>query len=558
VRIKILVLLSAVALTVLLTSCATSRGSTLETVTAAESPSTKGATHEETPPPPPPENAKGLQVLTNPDKAEVWIDGTLVGLSPYTDEDIQPGWHRIVIRKAGYYESAAWVRFDGPPVVYRADLELIVGFLQLSVTPDDSIVTVGGRQLPQGLLTLPVGTYTVLVRAFGYQEQQRSVVVAEKAVTTLSVELSTAPFTVTSFRLPKPRVNPENPGVLGSLEYDVSVSGPGAASVQVTDGAGREVYARSLPGFTTWDNSYTWELRDTAGALLPDGTYTMKLSASGKDTDAVVENRATFVVDRSLRIAVRSVWSGSSGLLYAPVAEVLPQGDFQAGLLGAGVSASDSVFRAPVILGARFGMPGDLEADASAGLILGSSTTPLTAGLAARWSLVSARGAYGTGMAIQAKLAVQVNPTTGYVLMTDTLANFTGLSVEVPFQLRLDKLNLVLSAGAAGSFWYPYRWDTTALPQLVPLFGAVGWLYLRGGVLIDLGDVMFGISASTRTEPLPGGISLLSSPIPFEAGAEIHWLIPGTRLLLSAIAAGEYQDSSNYYIMGGAGLGYLY
>jgi hypothetical protein len=93
---------------------------------------------------------------------------------------------------------------------------------------------------------------------------------------------------------------------------------------------------------------------------------------------------------------------------------------------------------------------------------------------------------------------------------------------------------------------------------LVPLFGAVGWLYLRGGVLIDLGDVMFGISASTRTEPLPGGISLLSSPIPFEAGAEIHWLIPGTRLLLSAIAAGEYQDSSNYYIMGGAGLGYLY
>jgi hypothetical protein len=76
--------------------------------------------------------------------------------------------------------------------------------------------------------------------------------------------------------------------------------------------------------------------------------------------------------------------------------------------------------------------------------------------------------------------------------------------------------------------------------------------------MVDLGSVMFGVSASTRTEPLPGGISLLSSPIPFEAGAEIHWLLPGTRILLSAVAAGEYQDSRNYYFMGGAGLGFLY
>jgi hypothetical protein len=138
--------------------------------------------------------------------------------------------------------------------------------------------------------------------------------------------------------------------------------------------------------------------------------------------------------------------------------------------------------------------------------------------------------------------------------MTDTFANFTGISVEVPFELSLGPMNFMLSAGAAGSLWYPYRLSA----GLVPLQGPVAWLYLRAGVMLETGPVMAGISASTRTEPLPGGVAFLGTPVPFQAGAEVHWLIPGTRLLISAIFAGEYENNQNYYFMGGAGLGFLY
>ena len=86
----------------------------------------------------------------------------------------------------------------------------------------------------------------------------------------------------------------------------------------------------------------------------------------------------------------------------------------------------------------------------------------------------------------------------------------------------------------------------------------MGWLYLRGGAFLETGSLMLGISASTRTEPLPGGAAFLSSPIPFQLGVEAHWLIPGTRLLLTAIMAGEYENSDNYYFMGGGGLSFLY
>jgi hypothetical protein len=181
---------------------------------------------------------------------------------------------------------------------------------------------------------------------------------------------------------------------------------------------------------------------------------------------------------------------------------------------------------------------------------------PFTASIAGRWNFVSPQGAFGTGGAVEAKLSLQYNPAPGVenVLMTDTFANFTGISVELPFQVSLGAVNLVLSAGVTGSLWYPYRVDLTK----IPIVGPVAWLYLRAGVMLELGSVMAGISASTRTEPLPGGIAFLSSPIPFQAGAEIHWLIPGTRLTVSGIVAGEYEDAANYYFMGGAGLGFLY
>jgi hypothetical protein len=208
-------------------------------------------------------------------------------------------------------------------------------------------------------------------------------------------------------------------------------------------------------------------------------------------------------------------------------------------------------------LGARVGIGHSLEIDASAGLIVSPVATPFTASVSAKYNFLSLHGSYGTSSAVLAKLTVQYNPlvTGGEVLMTDTFANFTGLSVEVPFQLTLGAMNLMLSAGATGSLWYPYRFRSDLV---TPEQGAVAWLYMRGGAFLEKGPLMLGVSASTRTEPLPGGIAFLSSPIPFQLGAEAHLLIPGTRLLVSAILAGENQDSRNYYIMGGAGLGFLY
>jgi hypothetical protein len=542
-----------------LASCASTSGSTLATVSAAEKPiqTPKTAPSRPVPPPSSSDVKKGLAIATDPAYAEVWVDGVFKGLSPYTFTDISAGWHSILLRKDGYRDSTAWLEFTGDYVLYQATLEQIKGFLRVSVTPSDSIVTVGGDRVSPGLIQLPVGAYAVRVRAFGFKDFQASVTIAENAITEVVVVLDPAPFALTSWTVPKTSVNPQNPGLLGTLDVLFSVTAPGGGTLRVRDAGGAVVYERDLPGFTTWDQRFSWNARDARGQALPDGSYALELSVHGDGSETAETRRADITVDRSLKIAPRSVWSGGAGLLYAPVAEVLPPGDFQVEALGCGIyNPLTGALRAPVLLSGRVGVAGGWEADAAAGVLATTDATHVLVNAAARWNWLPPRGGSGTSASLLFKAAGQFTPLVGGVapLMTDTFANFTGVSVEAPFQVLLGPVSAVLSAGVTGSWWHPYGFadDGTAAA------GPVAWMYLRGGVLLDWGPVSIGLSASTRTEQLPGGVALLADPVPFQAGAEAHWLIPGTRLVLSGIFAGEYQDEADFYFMGGGGLGFLY
>ena len=545
-RARLAVILLACLGAALLASCATSSGSALGTVMAGEG----GTPPPEKPPAEPPASKQGLEIVSVPDRAEVWVDGNYKGLTPFIVDDITQGWHRLTLRKTGYYEVTTWLQFTSDYMLYQTSMVQITGFLQVEASPADSIVTVGSNTVIPGLMELPVGSYTLLARAFGYADYSESITISEKAVTNISITLNPAPFEVTSLSLPRPVVNPDNPGILGTIEAQFSVTGPGTGRIEVLNDQSSLVFSRDLPEFTTWGQSFTWNLRDASGAAVPDGGYRIVVTGQGSDGSEPSQREAALTVDRTVKVAPRSVWSGSSGLLYAPVAEVLPQGDFQASVLLAAISEGP-VFRAPIMLGARAGMGSRIEIDVSGGIIPSSASIPFTLGAAARWNFLSPRGDFGLEAALEAKASFQYDssPTAGSILTTDTFSDFTGLSFGVPLQLTLGPVSVLASVGLTMSLWYPYG-PTSPAPFV--------WLYYRSGVLLDLGEVTAGISASARTKPLPGGFTALASPLPVQIGAEAHWLVPGTRILVSGMAAGEFDSTTSYYIMGGGGLGFLY
>jgi hypothetical protein len=529
-----------------LASCVTSSGSTAGRVTVTEG----SAPAPEKPPAEVPTSKQGLEVVSDPGRAEVWVDGDYKGLTPFIVTDIPQGWHRIIVRKAGYREVSTWLQYTSDYMLYQTSLVRITGFLRISVTPASSVVTVGGTEVSSGLQELPVGTYPVLVRAFGYADFSEMVTISDRTVTPLTVTLAPAVFGINGLFLPHARVNPDNPGVIGSVEAQFSVTGPGEGQLEVYDKSSSLVYRRALPGFTTWDQSVVWDLRDATGKALPDGDYRFVISAQGSDGQ-IAQAEAGLIVDRTLKIAARTVWSGSSGLLYAPVAEVLPADEFQASFLGAAYSAG-SVFRAPFSLGVRLGIGSALEIDATGVIIPSSVAVPFGMDAAIRWNFLSPKeGEHGLEAALEAKASFQYSssPSAGGILLTDTFTDFTGLHVALPLQLVFGPVSFLGTIGLTGSLWSPYGTSTAS---------AMAWAYLRGGILLDFGSLTAGLSAAVRTQPLPGGFPAIGSAVPLQTGAEVHWLVPGTRILVSAIVAGEFDSASSYYFMGGGGLGFLY
>ena len=530
----------------LLASCATQSGTTLKTVSSVEAGAKKPPNPEEPPtkPPDPSPDKKGLEIVSNPSRADVFIDNDYKGRTPLLLEDVAPGRHLLQISRDGYYGIARWIDFTGEYMLYETTLVPVTGFLALAVTPMDSEVTIADRHVRPGVTELPVGVYTLTARAFGYAESRQTVAIFERTMTSVEVALSPVEFDVTRISAVRTTVNPDNPGILGSLEVSFSVTGPGTGEVIVLDAQSREVYSDRLPPFTTWDQSYRWNCRDGSGSPLPDGTYTFVVSGRGDDGERTAE--LDLVLDRTFRTAARGLWSGSAGLLYASSTDVLPPGGLQLSLLGAAFADGRDV-RAPVALGARIGLEGRVEIDMILDLVIKETTVPFGGSLTARYLLSAPRGTFGMGTAVEAGISMQFDPPLG-ILASDTLSNFTGLGVGVPLELAAGPLRLLASPSLRVSLWEPFV--VGAEP------GLDAWMYLRGGMLLDFGQLVAGVSASLRTAPFSTGSFILVPPM--QAGAEVHWLIPGTHLLLSGILPGEFSGPADFYLMGGGGLGLLY
>jgi hypothetical protein len=257
----------------------------------------------------------------------------------------------------------------------------------------------------------------------------------------------------------------------------------------------------------------------------------------------------------------RSIWSGSAGLLYAPAPEILPRGKFQvsyAVLAHASGGVDDLIVRVPVNFGLRVGLDNRnlFELDTSIGGNMGLSSDMLylpwfvTAALKA--SVLRFPGNLAVVNSAQIKLTYQS-------VHTDTMANSSGFSLGLPTALRWGSLSLLFSPELILSP-YSVSYDPDETLEL----DLYGWFYGRVGLLLDLPPFSFGASLTLRTLPFNEGFGL---DLPFQTALEAHWMIlksrkwrggsPKRKLFLSLYLAGEFEATDSYYLLGGAGLGFL-
>ncbi len=495
------------------------------------------------------EEDAGLRIRSTPSGAHVYLDNRYMGITPLRLDDIDPGRYTITIKKYGYYSESIWIIYSGDYESFYIDLEEITGFLKIETFPPDAEISYESQWVPADrLYELAVGRRTIRVRAFGYQEQSVAVEIYERKVTELSVALKEAPFDISGLQSNRTVFNPRNAGLLGSARIRFRVSSYGRGRAVISDPGGRTVFSQELGRFDTWNQSFEWDGRAADGTPLPDGSYTVRIEGSGEQAGEQDSAELGVLIDSSIVLRFRSLWSGSAGLLYAPTADVLPRGSVQVSslvLTHASGRGSGSVLRVPVNLGMRLGT-GPLnrfELDTSVGGIIGyeeeTFVLPWFVSSAFKASLLRPSRTFDLSSAAQVKFTYQNTHN-------DTLANFTGLSVGAPGGVHLGPLSLVFSPEVILS------WEAVGSDPPAP--AAYGWIYGRFGMLLDFSTLSVGTSISVRSLRFDQGLGV---DVPFQTALEAHWMIPKTQLFLSASVAGEFTDAENYYLFGGVGLGIL-
>jgi hypothetical protein len=295
--------------------------------------------------------------------------------------------------------------------------------------------------------------------------------------------------------------------------------------------------------FDSWTRQFRWDGRDSNGARLPDGVYTLIVEAHSAEGTLSVSRERKINVDRSDVVYMRSLWSGSSGLMYAPSPDVLLPGSKQLSfLLQSHLRATGH--RTPANLGLRLGFTGHHEVDIQTGIITGldADGVPLFTSIAWKKTLWDAVDTEGFSLAAQLKLAYQN-------VDTDTQMNFTGISVGMPMAYWMYELGLFI---APEIILAPST--VTFDPAVDPREGLFAWGYFRFGVVLNTELVVVGVSTSLRTDTFDRGLKI---DLPFPLGAEVHYRIPDTSIFLSFAVNALMRSIDDYFISSGPGIGYI-
>jgi hypothetical protein len=128
--------------------------------------------------------------------AEVEVDGERWGQAPVNAHPLEPGEHRVLVRRPGFadFHKTVTVR-AGDRAQVNALLEGTAGLLSIKSTPPGAEVLIDGRAIghtPLLQVTLPPGSYELRVRAQGYMDDVSRIAV--RAGRDYPLELSMLPL----------------------------------------------------------------------------------------------------------------------------------------------------------------------------------------------------------------------------------------------------------------------------------------------------------------------------------------------------------------------------
>jgi hypothetical protein len=477
--------------------------------------------------------------------ARVYIDSVYKGLCPYK-ADITPGAHYIQVQATGYYPLHLGLVFNEKTLYTMTFTPIqIVGWLYTSIQPANASLILDGEPIDTGFTKLPVGSYSLTARRFGYQEQTVDIKIEENRTTRVDIQLRPAAFSVSDFRAHRSRFNPANGGAGGRSTLAFTVTNYGSARIEITGPDGSIVETFDLPRLTTWSQGVSWNGRDKEGKILPDGLYTAHLSAvPGTDVprlppgpvtggevaeDGSITLTTDVVIDSSISIDAVGALSAVPGLSSFPSPRPQIAGTTAIELSWLTPAWQTSASALGLSMSISLGGTSSLSL-AGAGEFAGTGSLDLAASFLV--SLLddeyrNARSGVGGALFVRgswtnAAQASMPESRTAVELSSPWSLSFEGFTIGASAGALLDftSSELRLYGLARTGFWDDGRWFRIGLSGYVPIeFGFDGgttgpvWpARIAAELRCMLGSSPFTLSAYSMADIEPG------SPISYSAG----------------------------------------
>ncbi|WP_169311855.1 PEGA domain-containing protein [Gracilinema caldarium] len=315
----------------------------------------------------------GITINSIPAKAKVYIDGIQRGITPLSLSNLAPGKYQVTLVKEGYEKRTIFVtllegkHLDLTLEMFQAMGQLIINLERVSTAPSPEKLPLRAELYVDNIksdttfLSLVAGWHKIRIEAFGWDSVEKTVLVLQDFTQVLTVSLEPAQFKISDFRSERIRLNPHNPGLLGSAGIAFQVNATGTGSIIIYDTINTPVYEYHFKPFTEYTQRMNWMGTDKQGNKLPDGLYRVVLTATSIPydmSDPIQYEEELFIhIDSSLVIRPWSIGSGGAGLVYLSIPETIAPLSFQTDTrlaFGFPFGVDNAFSSVPFSLGLRF------------------------------------------------------------------------------------------------------------------------------------------------------------------------------------------------------------
>lgn len=264
-------------------------------------------------------NQTEITIRSNVSDAKVYINGNYKGTTPLSIVGLVPGKYKVRLKKSGYESAKAFVNVtESTSSTFYISMHKPFGLLQMANLDSNCLLYVDGNLKTNREIKLEEGFHNIRIRKFGFKDISKSVYIPAKMIKRIFVTFEEAPFEITSIQAEKTLFNPTYSGKLGICKITAEVTAPETGTLCIYNEVKEIVASQAFNKFSTWEQTFFWNGKDSSGKLLPEGNYTAVFSS--KDLSKSVDIKISY----SLKYHLNETTIAGTGVANIPTAQRMP------------------------------------------------------------------------------------------------------------------------------------------------------------------------------------------------------------------------------------------